>query len=232
MDNIKLSPRLLKVAELILGKTVADIGTDHGKLLIYLLKKNIIEFGIGSDVAEGPASACRKNVSLYGLSENIEIRVGDGLETIRENEVQTIVIAGMGGELILKILGDNLNVAQSAKEIIVQPMTNIGKFLKGLSFLGLKVCDAHLVPEKDKLYQIFKLEKGREDNLKAIDFVIYPEHLKRKSEYLSELIKREMKKYKIQREGILNGGNANINELSNIDEIIKDLKAYEHEFDY
>ena len=229
MDNIKLSPRLLKVSELVSGKTVADIGTDHGKLLIYLLKKNKIEFGIGSDVAEGPASACRKNISLYGLSEKAEIRVGDGLVTINKNEVESIVIAGMGGELMLKILSDNLNVAKSAKEIIVQPMTNIGRLLEGLNSLELKVSEAHLVPEKDKLYQIFKLEKGKNKNLKPIDCVICPEHLKRKSKYFAELLKRELKKYRVQKEGILSGGNADEKTISELDEIIKELEKYEAE---
>lgn len=232
MDNIKLSPRLLKVAELVSGKTVADIGTDHGKLLIYLLKKNKINFGIGSDVADGPASACRKNVFLYGLSDKIEVRIGDGLETISENEIESIIIAGMGGELILKILSENINVAQSAKEIIVQPMTNIGRMLEGLNSIELKVCDAYIVSEKDKLYQIFKLKKGRRNDLKPIDFVICPEHFKRKSKQLSELLKREIKKYKIQREGILNSIDADMSEILNLDEIIKELEAYEDEFNY
>lgn len=229
MDSIKLSPRLMKVSELISGKTVADIGTDHGKLLIYLIKKNKINFGIGSDVAEGPASACRKNVSLYGLSDKAEIRVGDGLATISENEVETIVIAGMGGELILKILSDNLSVAKSAKEIIVQPMTNINRLLEGLNSLGLKVSDAHIVPEKDKLYQIFKLENGIADDLKTIDFVICPEHFKRKSEHLAELIKKELKKYKVQKNGILSGGNADEKTIYELDAIIKELEKYETE---
>lgn len=232
MEKLKLTPRLLKVAELVEGNTVADIGTDHGKLLIYLCQSEKTEAGIGSDVAEGPASACRKNVALYGLSDKIEIRVGDGLATISEGEVESIVIAGMGGELILKILSDNLSVALSAKELIVQPMTNISRFLKGITALGLSVCEAHIVPEKDKLYQIFKLKKGVSNHLKSVDFVICPEHIKANSPYLAELLRREIKKYKMQRDGILNGASFDENTVSELDAIIKELEKYETEQNY
>lgn len=232
MEKLRLTPRLLKVAELVEGKTVADIGTDHGKLLIYLLQSGKISFGVGSDVAEGPASACRKNVAMNGLSDKIEIRVGDGLATIFESEVESIVIAGMGGELILKILKDNIDVALSAKELVVQPMTNIHRLLEGLGELGLVVCDAHLVTEKDKLYQIFKLKCGKVQNQRPIDFVICPEHVKRKSEHFIELIKRELKKYRAKREGILSGANADEKMISELDAIIKGLEEYETEYDY
>lgn len=232
MEKLKLTPRLLKVAELIEGETVADIGTDHGKLLIYLLQTGKIYSGIGSDVAEGPASACRKNVAVNGLSDKIEIRVGDGLATLSENEVQSIVIAGMGGELILRILKDNIDIALSAKELVVQPMTNIGKLLEGLTALGFAVADAHLVPEKDKLYQVFKLKKGKTENLKPLDFVICPVLVENKDKHLGELVKRELKKYRAKRDGMLSGTNTDGSLVSELDAIIKGLEYYETELNY
>lgn len=226
MQKIKLSPRLLKVSEMISFANVADIGTDHGKLLIYLAQKGNLKHGIGSDVAIGPANACKKNILAYGESDKIEIRVGDGLETLNLSEADTIVIAGMGGELILHILSKNLDIAKSAKEIILQPMTNIPKLLNGLGELDFCVTEAELVKEKDKLYQIFKVSVGKSE-LSEIDTIICPAHLKKPSNCLKELIRREIKKCRDKREGILCARETEKTEVLRLDFLIKELEKYE-----
>ena len=227
MKSLNLTPRLMAIAELVSKQTVADIGTDHGKLLIYLAECGRLKKGIGSDIAIGPADACRKNVHTYGFGNIIEIRVGDGLLTISKGEVETIVMAGMGGELILSIIEKSLSIASVADELILQPMTNVRKMLEGISRLGFEVAESSIVKEKDKLYQVFKVKKGKTTPKNQIDFIISPSHLKGNSPNLVELIRREIKKYEEQKKGLLDATVKNEEEIEKISALIKELEEYE-----
>ncbi len=228
MKKMQLMPRLRTVADMVSGLTVADIGTDHGKLLIYLLQNGKISHGIGSDVAVGPAGSCKKNAVLFGAAEDLDIRVGDGLKTLVLNEAETIVIAGMGGELILKILEDSLEIAQSAKELILQPMTNIPRLLEGLPKIGFRVQIARLCKEKDKLYRMFKVVKGKEARaLKPIDLVLCPQFFEENDPLCGELIKREINKHEQMLSGLLQASAVNESEISALKALIEEMKAYE-----
>ena len=227
MKKMQLTPRLRTVADMVSGLTVADIGTDHGKLLIYLLQNGKITHGIGSDVAKGPAESCRKNAALFGAADNLEVRVGDGLKTLAPNEAETIVIAGMGGELILKILEDSLKIAQRARELILQPMTNIPRLLAGLPKIGFRVQSAQLCKEKDKLYRVFKVVKGTERELKPIDLVLCPQFFEGKDPLCGELIKREIKKHEQMLSGLLQASVRNESEISAVKALIEEMKTYE-----
>lgn len=228
MNNIIISPRLVTVANMVSHYKVADIGTDHGKLLVYLYQKKRLKFGIGSDINEGPADSCRQNILKYGLKDKIEIRVGDGLKTIKSGEVDSIVIAGMGGKLILKILEENLEIAKSVSEIILQPMTNISKLLSGLNKLNFKISDASLVEEKDKLYQIFRIQDGVGSYDRPVDLIISPLYKQNNDPLLLELLKREIFKAKNKLEGLKKSGNADKNEISSTEKLLKELENYEN----
>ncbi len=226
MNNI-LSERLLTVSSMISGTKVADIGTDHGKLLIYLAINNRLQYGIGSDVNVGPAESCKKNVSNFGYQNIIDIRVGDGLETLKTHEAETIVVAGMGGELILKIINSSLDIAFSAKEIILQPMTNIHRLLKGLNDLGFIVVDGRLAKEKDKLYQIFKIKKGICTFKKNVDSYISPIFKMNNDPLLAELLKREIKKLKVKIRGLEDAEFPDYDEIKNSKKLLEELENYE-----
>ena len=224
MGALILSPRLEKVADFVTGKTVADIGTDHGKLLIYLAQKGRLENGIGSDVAKGPADACKKNVQTFGLTDTIEIRVGDGLKTLAPADAETVVIAGMGGELIAKILGACPDVVRSVKEFILQPMTNSDKLLKALPKLGIKVTDGALVQEGDKLYRIYKCEQGAE-KLSDFETVICPAF--KGEPLLKTLIEKEKTKAEKKLLGLQSGKADSKAECEKLRALIKELNDYE-----
>ena len=224
MGALILSPRLEKVADFITYKTVADIGTDHGKLLIYLAQKKNLQKGIGSDVAKGPADACRKNVQAFGLTDTIEIRVGDGLKTLMPTDAETVVVAGMGGELIAKILAACPDVVRSVKEFVLQPMTNSDKLLKALPELGIKVTDGALVQEGDKLYRIYKCEQGV-SNLSDFETIICPAF---KGEPLLEmLIEKEKTKAQKKLLGMQSGKADAEAECEKLRTLIKELDSYE-----
>lgn len=121
---INLTPRLLKTAELITPcKKLADIGTDHAYIPVYALQNALAETVVASDINEGPLNNAAKTVKQYGFEDRVVLRLSDGLENIEETEADAVVIAGMGGELIAKIIGD-APWLKNNKQIIMQPMTH------------------------------------------------------------------------------------------------------------
>ena len=98
---MKLTDRLLKIANLVTkGKKIADIGTDHGYIPVYLLNKGYIDFAILADVNKGPLENAKSEVIHNNLTDKVDLRLGSGIEVLNENEVDEVIIAGMGGILI------------------------------------------------------------------------------------------------------------------------------------
>ena len=166
---MNLTPRLLTIANMVKYQTVADIGTDHGKLPVYLIQNNICQYAVASDVNEGPVNSCIKNINRYGLSEKISARLCDGLSGLEKNECETIVVAGMGGELISEIIDGSYDVARSAKELILQPMTGIDKLKIYLAKAGFEIVEEVLSSEKNKIYLIIKVVYNKPYEIKLKD---------------------------------------------------------------
>ncbi len=122
---IKLDARLSAVASLVrVGSRVADIGTDHAYLLTYLIEKGICPEGIAADLRKGPLENARQTVIDAGLSDKVELILSDGLENIKENSCDDIVLAGMGGNLIAEILSKAQWIKNENINIVAQPMTH------------------------------------------------------------------------------------------------------------
>ena len=125
MSKIKLDDRLSAVASLVRnGKRVADIGTDHGYLVAYLVENGVCPSGIAADLRKGPLENARQTVIQQGLSDKIELILSDGLENIPSDACDDIVIAGMGGNLIDEILDKAPWVKDEKINIVAQPMTH------------------------------------------------------------------------------------------------------------
>ena len=125
---MELSKRLQAVADLVTeGASVADIGTDHGYIPIYLIEHHIAEKVIALDINRGPLERARMHIVGHGLKEKIETRLSDGLEKVLPGEVDTMIAAGMGGGLVIKILMEGRTVADALDTMILQPQSEIGK---------------------------------------------------------------------------------------------------------
>lgn len=125
--SVKLSQRLKTIADQVhYSSRMADIGSDHALLPVYLAQQGIIECAIAGELNEGPFLAASKQVQQAGLEHIISVRHGDGLSVLRANEVDTIVIAGMGGSTMVSILEQGLHCLTGVKRLIVQP--NVGEF--------------------------------------------------------------------------------------------------------
>ena len=120
---MKLSKRLELVASFVPeGSRIADIGTDHGYIPIFLTEKGICQSALAMDVREGPLSRAREHIREKNLEDRIQVRLGDGLKELRPGEADTVVIAGMGGQLVIHILEEGRHMWDSVKTWILSPV--------------------------------------------------------------------------------------------------------------
>ena len=104
--------------------SMADIGTDHGYLPVYLVENELVAWAIASDTNQQPLKKAEKIISEQQLKKQIETRLGSGLSVLKPGEVDVIVMAGMGGLLIRDLLEAQPDVARQPKKMVLQPMNN------------------------------------------------------------------------------------------------------------
>jgi len=158
---VLLRPRLSAIAAFVpRSSRVADIGTDHAYLPVFLLQTGLVEQVIAVDVHHGPYQAALETVTSAGLSDSISVRFGDGLTVIPPGEADTVVIAGMGGNTIVKILEDSWPITQSLTRLILQPMVAAAALRRWLAVTGWCIVEETLVEEDRILYEIIVAERG------------------------------------------------------------------------
>ncbi len=159
--TIRLSRRLKAVADFVTpGNRVADIGCDHAYTAIYLAEQGIAPNIIAMDVNQGPIDRAQENIKKYGYLDRIETRKSNGLEKLDANEADTILIAGMGGPLMIQILTNKKEVMQTAKELVLQPQSEIHKVRYMLQEEGFLILEENMVKEDEKYYFIMKAIKN------------------------------------------------------------------------
>ena len=155
---MKLDSRLMAIADLVRkGKVFADIGTDHAYLPVYLVEKGIINRGIAADLRVGPLENAKDAVVSYGYSDNIELRLSDGLDNFSENEVEEIAVAGMGGLLISSFIERTQWLKNEEIHLILQPMTHVEELRKTLFDNGFIIDKEVVAKDGDKLYIILSV---------------------------------------------------------------------------
>lgn len=155
-----LSKRLGRLAQMVSeGNRLADIGTDHGYLPIELVKEKRIPSAIAMDVRKGPLSRAKEHIAEAGLQEYIQLRLSDGLEKLSPGEADTVVMAGMGGRLMTKIL-DRWEDLSSVKEWIFSPQSEIDFFRHYIAERGLVIVEEDLIYEDGKYYFLMKTVPG------------------------------------------------------------------------
>lgn len=158
---MQLSERLTKVASMVTaGNCLADVGTDHGYVPIYLYERQIISHAIAMDIRKGPLERAKLHIAESGLQDMIETRLSDGLSALRPGEADSIVIAGMGGPLMIRILNAHPEVTASAKEVILQPQSEVAKVREWLCEQDYEIIEEHMVFEDGKYYPMFKAVKN------------------------------------------------------------------------
>lgn len=152
---IILTERLQTIADNIeIGERVADIGTDHGYLPLYLFEKNISTKVIMADVSNGSLLKAKENCARLFPDKEFDLRLGDGLDVLDNGEVDTVVMAGIGGLLTIDILDWDISKSLSYKKYILQPRNNGGELRRYLYEHGFKVSKLIIVPENKRLCEI------------------------------------------------------------------------------
>ena len=189
---MRINDRLKTIGDLVNANSFClDVGCDHAFLDIYLVKKNIGIKAIASDVAQGPLDHASQNIKKEGLEEQIEVRLGDGLDTY-SSEVDTIIISGMGGRNMIGIFKNNLKVLKDIDTIIVSPNNYQEDVKRFLCKNGFVIDEEVMVREKKFIYQIIKFVKGKKKYSKK-EYFFGPKFLEKKDKLFKEYYTRELK---------------------------------------
>jgi len=189
---MELSKRLYAVAGLVTeGASVADIGTDHGYIPIYLMKNKIASKVIAMDINKGPLERARMHIIGHGLKGQIETRLSDGLKNLEPGEVDAYIAAGMGGGLVIKILEDSKAVVDSLKFAVLQPQSEIAKVRKYLNRNGLVIIDEDMVEEDGKFYPMMKVVHGEPQVYEEYEYIFGKLLLEKKHPVLHKFLLRE-----------------------------------------
>lgn len=192
MREIQISRRLRAVAAMISpGLVLADVGCDHGYIPIYLIQKGQIPRAIAMDINQGPLLRAREHIREWGLEDYIETRLSDGVEALKPGEAQCLVIAGMGGPLMEKILTNGKNVLKDIKELILQPQSEIGHFRRFLAENGYKVIEENMIEEDGKYYPMMKAVPGQMKYVKKAEYLYGKGLLEARNPVLKEFLDKE-----------------------------------------
>lgn len=155
---MKLSDRLRAVAGLVtMGSRLADIGTDHAYIPIALLLEKKIPSAIAMDVKKGPLQIAKEHIDQAGLGQYISVRLSDGLEKLYENEADAVVIAGMGGRLVVKILSEGAEKLAGIRELILQPQSEAAFVRRYVREHGMRIETEKMILEDGKYYPMFRV---------------------------------------------------------------------------
>ncbi|MCD8084236.1 MAG: class I SAM-dependent methyltransferase [Clostridiales bacterium] len=200
---MKLSKRLEAIIDMTPGgepgMCVADVGTDHGFVPIRLVQTGKTERAIAMDVREGPLERAALHIRQNGLEGRIVTRLSDGLADLAPGEAGTVVIAGMGGELMLRILREGRahisGRAGAVRHWVLSPQSEICEFRHGLEELGLAITRERMVFEDGKFYVILLAEPGAMHYEKEYEYRYGPLLIGERSPVLMQMLARERKQY-------------------------------------
>ncbi|MEO3947415.1 tRNA (adenine(22)-N(1))-methyltransferase TrmK [Gorillibacterium sp. CAU 1737] len=155
-----LSNRLTAIAGQVPdGSRLADIGSDHALLPVFLAERGRILQAVAGEVNPGPYDAARRQVSMAGLEKKVDVRQGDGLSVLRPGEVDVITIAGMGGSLIVSILEANPDRLEGVQRLVLQPNVGEDQVRRYLLANGWLLLGEQLLEEDGKSYEILTAER-------------------------------------------------------------------------
>ena len=209
--NLMLTPRLINVVSNIKGITVADIGTDHAYAPLYLVSEGICEKAIASDVKTGPVEIARANIAKYNLSDKIEVRMGSGLSILSPGETEDIIIAGMGGELIIEIIKANEDVARSSR-LILQPMNSQYELRHFLIENNFMIENEDISVEGFKVYNLIVAKSGKGEIFEKDIYYHLPPYLKNNKNYKA-LYDKKKREFTRVIEGLENSKDPDLDKL-------------------
>ncbi len=161
MKQIKLSQRLAVVADFVQPcAAAADVGTDHGYIPVYLAQNSIAQRIIATDINKGPLERAKESARIYGVADKIEFILTDGLRGLEAEEIDMVILAGMGGETMLSILEQAVWTRKSSVRCILQPQSKSDELTDWLACNGYMIMDARLVRDDGRIYIVMAVQAG------------------------------------------------------------------------
>ncbi len=218
---INLSPRLNMIASMVKkGSCVADIGADHGYLIGYLKQNDIIVKGLGVENKLGPYNILTSN--LKELNLDIETSLSDGISYL-PSYIDTIIIAGMGKDTIIKIFNDSLDRLLLLDNIIISSHGKMDEIRTYLVSKGYYIDNEDCIIDENKYYEVSLFKKGHKD-YSPLQIKYGPILLRNKNEYFIKHIQTQLSKIEnLQKENL---------PLDRVEEIINDIKEYKQVLDF
>ena len=194
---IKISKRLEAISSLIpINSKIIDIGCDHALLDIYLYQKGISKTIIASDINKNALNNAKNNIKKNKLDKYIETRLGNGLDPLKEEDnIDTIIISGMGGHTITDFLKKSKNKLEKINTIIIQSNTKLALLRKEITKLNYLIDDEIILEDNKKIYVIIKFIKGNKKYTKK-EIYFGPILLKKKDKLFIDNTRKELQKLK------------------------------------
>lgn len=193
---LKISERLATVASLIpKGAHLVDVGTDHGYVPIWLLQKQHIVSAIAMDVNKGPLARARENRDKYGFTDVMDLRLSNGLEKLKPGEGDSVLIAGMGGPLMIRIIEEGRKNASSIQTWVLQPQSEIPSVRRYLHEHDFKIIEEIMLKDDGKYYMAMKAVPGHEEPWNELEYLFGKDLLLNQHPVLKEFVEKEMRLY-------------------------------------
>lgn len=210
---MKLSNRLLRVAlNVTPGRRVVDVGTDHGYVPIFLMENGLAVHVIAMDINQGPLKRAEAHIREHNLEHDIETRLSDGFSKLKENEADTAVISGMGGELIQSILEQGGHVTKKLQELVLSPHSELDSVRRFLHKNGFKIIREEMLIDEGKFYTIIKAVKGNDRPYTDIEYRYGALLIEKKDDVLWEFLRKRREAigkilYRLKKEQTYNAKN-------------------------
>ena len=189
---MELSKRLQAVADLVSeGLVVADVGTDHGYIPIYLIEAKKSPKAFAMDVNKGPLLRAKEHIAEHGLDACIETRLSDGVGALKKDECDCVVVAGMGGALTIKIMEEGKDIFRSLKEFVLQPQSELQKVRAYLYQNEYSIVEENMVLDDGKFYPMFRVINGQSQEYHAIELCYGKLLLEQKNAVLKTFLQKE-----------------------------------------
>ena len=157
---MKLSNRLEMVVSFVKpGESAADVGTDHGHVPVELVRRGIVKRALAMDVRKGPLSKAEENIAAAQVADKIETRLSDGVKKLAAGEADSVIIAGMGGELVIHILEDGRHMWETVEQWVLSPHSEIHKVREWIDGHGFMITKEDMVYEEGKFYTVMDVRR-------------------------------------------------------------------------
>jgi len=205
------------------GGRIADIGTDHAYLPIYLIQEGLVSHALACDVNQGPIRSAKANIAAAGLSHRIDTLQTDGLLGVEQFAPDDVLIFGMGGELIARIVSDAPWVAKNKVKLILQPMSKVATLRKYLTENGFSITGESITCV-DKYYQtIAACYTGVRETYSAVELLVGRLNIQNRPPHFQELVRHEIRVLETVMQGKSRAANPDVTEEAYVKQCLEEL---------